>query len=432
MKILETILDVKNVSKSFETIHPETIEKKSWLKLFQVIFLNKKKITKKRRISVLKNINLTLSKGESLGILGLNGSGKSTLLQIIAGTLSATKGRVKCDGKVAAILELGSGFNPDFTGRENIYLCASIYGLSNTKIKELIPQIESFADIDDFIDQPVRTYSTGMTMRLAFSIIAYIDAQTLIIDEALAVGDIIFVNKCIRFLKEFKKKGSLILVSHDIDAVRSLCDRCIWMDKGSIRLEGEAKYVCDKYLEHMHMHDVGKLENRFEGNNSIETSYDFKSKKRKDHEYGSGKAEIHELDLYMDDTQTRLSRVKGGERVCLSIKTRILAKIPNPIFGFILRNRTGNEILAFNTESSIDSHSVIKGESLTCLLKFILPILCNGHYTISAAISEKTNAGYHVHHWLHDGITISYSNSTNCLGLVGVKMYDIEITKYDS
>jgi len=432
MKNSETILEVENVSKSFETINPEIIEKKSWIKLFQVIFLNKKKITKKRKISVLKNINLVVSKGESLGVLGLNGSGKSTLLQVIAGTLSATEGRVKCDGKVAAILELGSGFNPDFTGRENIYLCASIYGLSNTEIKELIPQIESFADIDDFIDQPVRTYSTGMTMRLAFSIIAYIDAQTLIIDEALAVGDIIFVNKCLRFLKEFKKKGSLILVSHDVDAVRSLCDRCIWMDKGIIRLEGEAKYVCDKYLEHMHMHDAGKLENSLEGNNSIETFYDFKSKKSKDHEYGSGKAEIHQLDFYLDNTQARLSRVKGGEKVCLTIKARILAKIPNPIFGFILRNRIGNEILAFNTESSKDSHSVIKGESLTCSLKFILPILSNGHYTISAAISEKTNAGYKVHHWLHDGITISYSNLTNCLGLVGVKMYGINITKNES
>jgi lipopolysaccharide transport system ATP-binding protein len=202
-----------------------------------------------REFWALKDVSLQVKKGETIGIIGRNGSGKSTLLQMICGTLTPTAGSIKTNGRVAALLELGSGFNPEFTGRDNIYMNASVLGLSNEDIDTRFSDIVAFADIGDFIEQPVKTYSSGMMVRLAFAVIANVDADILVIDEALAVGDAFFTQKCMRFLRDFMTRGTVLFVSHDTASIRSLCNRAIWLDKGQIVEMGQPKDVTERYLE---------------------------------------------------------------------------------------------------------------------------------------------------------------------------------------
>src|SRR5262245_46246189 len=200
----------------------------------------------------VKDVDLAVERGRCLGIIGENGSGKSTLLRMVAGVIRPTSGNIEVAGRVSALLELGAGFNPLFTGRENIYLYASILGFTDAQTRERIPSIEKFAEIGDFVDRPVKTYSSGMFVRLAFAVAIHMDPDILIVDEALSVGDIFFQQRCIRRIQQLKHQGVTILfVSHDLEAVRTLADRTIWMDHGQIHLEGKTDEVVSKYLAAM-------------------------------------------------------------------------------------------------------------------------------------------------------------------------------------
>lgn len=199
----------------------------------------------------LDDISFEVRRGETVGIIGRNGSGKSTLLQIVCGTLAPTSGTVETRGRIAALLELGSGFNPEFTGRENVYLYASVLGLKREEVAARFESIEAFADIGEFIEQPVKTYSSGMVVRLAFAVIAHVDADILVIDEALAVGDAFFVQKCMRFLRRFMEHGTILFVSHDTSAVINLCNHAIWLANGKIRFQGSSKDASERYLAAM-------------------------------------------------------------------------------------------------------------------------------------------------------------------------------------
>src|SRR5215472_7644437 len=202
----------------------------------------------------VKEVDVSVDRGCCLGIIGENGSGKSTLLRIIAGVIRPTSGRVAVGGRVSALLELGAGFNPLFTGRENIYLYASILGFTDAQTRERIPSIEKFAEIGEFVDRPVKTYSSGMFVRLAFAVAIHMDPDVLIVDEALSVGDIFFQQRCIRRIQQLKREGVTILfVSHDLGTVRSLADRTIWMEHGQVHLEGKTDEVVSKYLAAMIM-----------------------------------------------------------------------------------------------------------------------------------------------------------------------------------
>ena len=198
----------------------------------------------------LHGIDFELHRGEALGIIGLNGSGKSTLLQIIAGVLPATSGRVQTHGRIAALLELGSGFNPEFTGRENVYLNGSVLGLSTQEIEARFDDIAAFADIGEFIEQPVKTCSSGMMVRLAFAVIAHVDADILVVDEALSVGDAVFVQRCMRFIRGFQENGTLLFVSHDVSTVVKLGRSAIWLHQGQVRETGETTTVAEAYLQY--------------------------------------------------------------------------------------------------------------------------------------------------------------------------------------
>ena len=236
----DIVLSVKNVSKCFE------MYEKPVHRLYQTLCAGRKKFYKE--FWALKDISFDVHRGECVGIIGRNGAGKSTVLQIITGTLAPTSGEVKVNGRIAALLELGSGFNPEFTGHENVYLNGAILGLSKEEIDKRYDDILAFADIGDFIDQPVKTYSSGMMVRLAFAVQVMVDPDVLIVDEALAVGDMFFQQKCLHYMKRLCERGcTLLFVSHSLGTVRSLCQRAILLRGGRIVCDGEASDVCNQY-----------------------------------------------------------------------------------------------------------------------------------------------------------------------------------------
>jgi teichoic acid transport system ATP-binding protein len=237
-------ISIKNVSKCYHMFD------KPRDRLLQGLSRGKKQYY--REFWALRNVSFDIHKGETVGIIGRNGSGKSTILQIIAGTLLPTDGNIERQGRVAALLELGSGFNPEFTGRENVIMSGAIMGLSNKEILERMPLIEKFAEIGDFMDQPVKLYSSGMYVRLAFACAINVDPDILVVDEALAVGDMQFQLKCIDKMKSFKKEGKTILfVSHDVYTVRNFCDKAVWMMDGQVHLRGDVNTVTERYMDFM-------------------------------------------------------------------------------------------------------------------------------------------------------------------------------------
>ena len=243
-KVGETIITVNNVDKTFKVYFDKghTLKEK-------LLFHNRNRHEKR---VILKNISFDVRKGESIGLIGRNGCGKSTLLKMLTRIYYPNKGSIKVTGRVSSLIELGAGFHPDMTGRENIYINASIFGLSKKEIDQRLESIIEFSEIRDFIDNPVRTYSSGMYMRLAFSVAISVDADILLIDEILAVGDANFQAKCFNKLKELKKEGiTIVLVSHSMQSIVEFCDRCIWIEKGSIMGDGSTKEISTKYLQYM-------------------------------------------------------------------------------------------------------------------------------------------------------------------------------------
>ena len=236
------VIEVNNMSKDFVIYG----DKANTLKEKIIRFKN----NKKEEFHVLKNINLKIKKGESVALIGVNGSGKSTLLKLITKIIYPTKGKIKVDGKLTSLLELGAGFHQDFSGRENIYFNASIFGLSKQEIEKRVDDIIEFSELGEFIDSPIRTYSSGMYMRLAFSVAINVDADILLIDEILAVGDQHFQEKCLNKMLELKKQGkTMVFVSHSADAVKFLCDRAVWLSKGQIKMDGKTNEVLTEYTK---------------------------------------------------------------------------------------------------------------------------------------------------------------------------------------
>lgn len=239
---MKNAIEIKNVTKTFKLFYdkPSTLKER-------LIFWNKKK--SEERI-ILNNINLDIKKGETVALIGVNGSGKSTLLKMMTKIIYPTKGTIKTNGKITSLLELGAGFHPDFTGRENIYFNASIFGINEKEINKRLDDIISFSELGELIDSPVRTYSSGQYMRLAFSIAINVDAEILLIDEILAVGDQHFQEKCFEKLEELKEsEKTIVIVSHSLDSIKKLCNRAIWINEGKVRLDGDTKEVIDEYIK---------------------------------------------------------------------------------------------------------------------------------------------------------------------------------------
>lgn len=239
----ETVIKVKNVYKSFHVYFDRANTLKE-----RLLFWNRNKNREERE--VLKDINIDIKKGEIVGLIGVNGSGKSTLLKLMTKIIYPTKGEVESKGKLTSLLELGAGFHPDFSGRENIYFNASIFGLTKKEIDKRLEDVIEFSELRDFIDNPVRTYSSGMYMRLAFSVAINVDAEILLVDEILSVGDEHFQEKCFQKIEKLKEEGkTIVFVSHGMGSVRRFCTRAIWLHQGEIKLDGDTNQVIEEYIK---------------------------------------------------------------------------------------------------------------------------------------------------------------------------------------
>ncbi|MGE8154671.1 ABC transporter ATP-binding protein [Pseudomonas vancouverensis] len=418
-----------------------------------------------RDFLALKNVNFEVLKGQSVGVIGRNGAGKSTLLQLLTGTLTPTKGSVKINGKVAAVLELGSGFNPEFSGRENIYLYASLFELKKSCIEERFQRIVDFSELGDFIDQPVKAYSSGMQARLAFSVIAHVDADILIIDEALSVGDAFFAQKCMRFLRQFQERGTILFVSHDLAAVTAFCDHAIWLEGGVVRDAGTAKDVCEKYFAQLYMQHTGaegaaavaevavedeEIEDVIEdvsegeiieqrivtqddeticnGAQEIE-SFGFNPQSST---FGTGGAEIINVS-FTNAKGRQLTVCEGGADVVVKVTAKAIHDVDLPIIGFIIKDRLGQPLIGGNTYHSYKEAPVRvrAGKRVDAAFHFKLPILAVGDYSIVAAIANGTLHEHVQLHWMHDAVLFKVVATSIDGVIVGAPLDKIILTSKD-
>lgn len=395
----------------------------------------------------LRDVSFDVPRGQTVGIIGRNGSGKSTLLQMVCGTLTPTSGRIEVEGRIAALLELGSGFNPEFTGRENVYLNGSILGLTREEIDARFDDIALFADIGAFMDQPIKTYSSGMVVRLAFAVIAHVDADILVVDEALAVGDAVFTQKCMRFLRRFKEQGTILFVSHDAASVVNLCDHALWLDKGAMRMQGSAQDVCNSYTEFTAQEVYGdalKLRSvrvaRGESDAADEPlppasvdaaerdgSFAIFNNIASSSGWQSDAARILSVEL-LDVAGAPASAFEGGERVRLRIRAEAMQPLASPILGFFVKDRLGQSLFGEHTYTYRPGMAMAAGQVAEAVFDFRLPLLPNGAYAMTVSIADGEPFNHVQHHWLHDALLIQVSSGKLRYGLVGIPFEAVDMT----
>lgn len=326
---------------------------------------------------VLKDINFHVERGEAVGIIGINGAGKSTLLKLITGTAQPTTGGVAISGRVAALLELGMGFHPDFTGRQNAYMSGQLLGMSAEEITELMPQIEAFAEIGEYLDQPVRVYSSGMQMRLAFSVATAKRPDILIVDEALSVGDAYFQHKSFDRIRQLRDSGTtLLIVSHDKTAIQSVCDRAILLDAGRLAKEGEPEAIMDFYNAMLAERENQTVRQEEIAHGKIQTVS------------GSGEATVTDIALFNEQGE-RVEAVDVGSAITLRIKVKAQASIPRLVLGYMIKDRLGQPMYGTNTAlKEMPMENVQPGEEL--VYSFAFPMnLGPGSYSIATSLSSS-------------------------------------------
>jgi len=331
---------------------------------------------------VLQDINFNVAPGEAVGIIGINGAGKSTLLKLITGTTQPTTGLVCLQGRVAALLELGMGFHPDFSGRQNVIMAGQLLGLQAAEVQNLMPSIEAFAEIGDYIDQPVRVYSSGMQMRLAFSLATAKRPDVLIVDEALSVGDAYFQHKSFERIRQFRKQGStLLIVSHDKGAIQSICDRAILLDSGRIIKEGAPEEVMDFYNALIAGRENSTIEQKKIENGLVQTTS------------GTNEATVVEISLLNQDGEV-VETVAVGALVTLRIKVQTNTPVPRLVLGYLIKDRLGQPMYGTNTHhSDMPLHDMQAGDLAEYCFTF--PVnLGEGSYSVATALtSSDTHLG---------------------------------------
>ena len=405
----------------------------------------------------LKDVSFKIKKGETVGIIGRNGSGKSTLLQMICGTLNPTGGEVKVHGRVAALLELGAGFNPEFSGVENVYMAASLYGLSKEEVDQRFDAIATFADIGDHLHQPVKTYSSGMYVRLAFAVIAHVDADILVVDEALAVGDAVFTQKCMRFIRKFRENGTLLFVSHDMSSVLNLCERAVWLHSGQVRQLGASKDISEAYLQYtlqeVYGHEAQLQAIEQTANTAARSpakaelqpqpddappALDYQAQLNVSNNlseangWKSGAGEILSVNLSVVGGAIDASSIlKGGEMVKLTVEAMAHQDMTSPVLGFLIRDKLGQNLLGENTLPFTDQQPllVLAGDRFKAEFTFRLPMLPNGNYSVMTSLADGDLYNHLQHHWLHDALLIHVVSSKVRFGLVGVEFKNINFYK---
>jgi lipopolysaccharide transport system ATP-binding protein len=377
MSVSEIAIRVNNVSKCFKQYaHPVD-------RLKEIVFPGRGRA---KDFWALNDINLEILRGQTLGIIGQNGSGKSTLLQIIAGTLTPTTGDVEVNGRISALLELGSGFNPEFTGRQNVFFNGRLLGLSQAELLEKFDDIVKFADIGDFIDQPVKTYSSGMFVRLAFAVAVNVEPEILIVDEALAVGDILFQRKCFSKIEELASRGTTILfVSHDLNSILNLCDRAIIIDRHAIICDDKPHPAVLAYSTLMAQREAASddFQNRKFRHEAKPSSGQAVGESR----IGVGGAELIDVEL-IDEQGQSVQTIKCGERTIVRSTIQFHEDIEFPISGFKIKTLNGIAVVGnstFGTPQSLPPMSA--GTTLT--LEFAWNCyLAAGNYTVTVGVSE--------------------------------------------
>ncbi len=374
-----------------------------------------------REFWALQDIDLEVSSGTTLGIVGQNGSGKSTLLQLVSGILRPTRGECSVTGVVSALLELGSGFNPEFTGLENVFMNGAIMGLTHTQMEERLDSILEFAEIGDFVSQPVKTYSSGMFMRLAFAVAVHVDPDILLVDEALAVGDLVFQHRCISRINRFRQEGKTVLfVTHDLQAVTRFCDRAILLDYGKLLQDGSPEEVAQRYQTLIFererrkagMADVWPASPQDKNLRTVTTI------PYVHHRYGEGRAHILGIILLGDDHRV-LNEVKGGQEVHLVVSAEIHEDIEHPIIGFTVRDKLGVEITSSNTSyEGLNLPAAHAGEVITVGFRITVPELRPGSYSVSPAIAQGNIWEHTIEDWIDNAYIVNISDSGLVYGMM--------------
>ena len=449
----EIAISLKNVSKCFKRYeHPGD-------RLKELLFPGK---SRSQEFWALRDINLEVRKGETLGIVGRNGSGKSTLLQIIAGTLTPNTGEVKVNGRISALLELGSGFNPEFTGRQNVFFNGRLLGLKQEEIAAKFDEIAAFADIGDFIEQPIKTYSSGMFVRLAFAVAIHVDPEILVVDEALSVGDGVFVHRCMARIKSFQDSGGTILfVSHDMGAVNRLCSRCIWINQSQIVEQGSPSEVSKSYQSWIYKQINEKLKNDAEKLNDkkqaktlpkaekksiqqLEEKTKLKSKKVEEFailnpftnkkyiwfhgvkRFGTGRCEIISLDILNSEGQ-KSGFVLPGDTVELRSKILCHDYVDKPIFGISIFDRLRVSISGFNTSQYNYKLPVFtEGIIVSIIFRIKWPHLINDNYSFEPAIADGSQENHEMLDWLQAPVSLNSGVTDLTFGLIRIQ--DISIS----
>jgi lipopolysaccharide transport system ATP-binding protein len=363
----------------------------------------------------LQDINFTVQSGEAVGIIGINGAGKSTLLKMITGTTQPTTGSIQMSGRVAALLELGMGFHPDFTGRQNAYMAGQLLGYSIEDITRLMPDIEAFAEIGEYIDQPVRVYSSGMQMRLAFSVATAIRPDILIVDEALSVGDAYFQHKSFDRIREFNKQGTtLLIVSHDKQAIQSVCDRGILLSAGRLEMEGEPEAVMDYYNAMLANNQGQSIQQTLDENGKTQTTS------------GTGEAQVSSISLINESEQV-LEVVRVGEPVKLRLDVIIHKKINRLVLGYSIKDRFGQVIYGTNTDLKKQALKWLKEQDKYRFDIFFPANLGVGTYSVQTALVSTETHLTNNYEWRDLALVFNVVNIDKP-GFIGCAWIDPKIT----
>lgn len=430
-------ISVTNVGKCY------LVYEKPVHRLLQMLWRGRRKFY--REFWAVRNVSFTIAKGQTVGIIGRNGAGKSTLLQMICGTVDQTEGEIDVNGKVAALLELGAGFNPEFTGRENVYLSCALYGLTKPEVDSRLQAIFAFADIGAYIDQPVKVYSTGMFVRLAFAVIAHVDAEILVVDEALSVGDAYFQQKCLRFLAAFQSSGgTLLFVSHDMGTVTALCESALLLRSA------EDRYLCEagtaREIAAVYLHDMqderarelprdtvtlsasavtecesgqvpGRSAYRSEGS---ATTYHVSGMRENPDSFGASGGRILDV-AFRDDSGEPIAQFQSGVAVQLTVRAQTLRAMRYPAIGFMLKDRKGQYVIAESTDSYFrqDAIAIDAGTELVAMFRMSLPPLVRGTYSLDVAFAEGPGEQHVQQHWIHDVLQVTAINDKLVHGVSG-------------
>lgn len=411
-------IEARNVTKMYR-VYPAPKDR-----LKEILLLNRRRFH--QEFWALEGVSFDVRRGEVFGIVGPNGSGKSTLLEIVTGTLEPTGGQVVTQGRIATLLSLGAGFNPEFTGRENVFLHGEIMGLSRAEVARSVPEVERFAEIGEFMDRPLKTYSTGMSLRLAFAAAIHVEPEILVVDEVLAVGDAIFVNRCVKKFEEFRRRGvTVLLVTHDVGLVKLLCDRAMLLYRGRSLALGDPSEVVNRYnglvlerqREFAEAHPPSVPEQPvFQTSAESEPSghpepmlYSFR--------HGDGQAEVVRAEL-LNGAGKPARAFCSGETMQVRVEVRFREPHPRPVVGIMIRTRIGMEAYGTNTElEQAGPGPAARGESIEVIFEFACRLTAQ-EYTLTVATQSHDGTS---HDWLDDVLTFQVVDTRRAAGVANLE-----------